>query len=178
MEQILKYKEECEPLEDLNRAKKIKNLAPQFAVINNKLYKVAKSGPLLKCVTPKEAEYILREIHKGVCGHHQGSRFLAHRAFRAGYYWPNTLSKAKSIVEKSEKCQKFGPSINAPSNELTFIHNPIPFAQWGLNLLGPFPVAPGGVKFFIVGMNYFTKWVWIILLSGWRLNLRLQSPPK
>ena len=35
----------------------------------------------------------------------------------------------------------------------------IPFAQWGLDLLGPYPVALGGVKFLIVGGDYFTKWV-------------------
>ena len=63
------------------------------------------------------------------------------------------------MVEKCEKCQKFGPDINTPSNELKFIHNPITFGQWGLDLLGPFPVAPGGVKFLIVGVDYFTKWV-------------------
>ena len=54
MEEMLKYKEEGELPEDPNRAKKIKNLAPQFAVINNKLHKVAKIGPLLKCFTPEE----------------------------------------------------------------------------------------------------------------------------
>ena len=52
MEEMLKYKEEGELLEDPNRAKKIKSMVPQFAVINNELYKVAKSGPLLKYVTP------------------------------------------------------------------------------------------------------------------------------
>ena len=52
MEKMLKYIEEGELLVDPIRAKKIKNLAPQFTIINNELYKVAKSGPLLKCVTP------------------------------------------------------------------------------------------------------------------------------
>ena len=70
IEEMLKYKEEGELPEDPTRAKKIKNLAPHFEITNNELYKVAKSGPLLKCVTPEEAEYILREIHEEVCGHH------------------------------------------------------------------------------------------------------------
>ena len=139
------------------RAKKIKNLAPQFAINNNDSFKVANSGPLLKYVTPEEAEYILREIHEEVCGHHQGAKSLAHRVFRAGYYWPNALSDARNVVEKCEKCQKFDPSIHTPSNDLKFIHNLISFVQWGLDLLGPFLVAPGGVKFLIVGVDYFTK---------------------
>ena len=66
---MLKYKEEGELPIDPTRAKKIKNMEPQFIIVNNELYKVAKSGPLLTCVTPEEAEYILRKIHEGVCGH-------------------------------------------------------------------------------------------------------------
>ena len=88
----------------------------------------------------------------------RGARSLVHRAFKSGYHLPNTLEDAKKIVEKCEKYQ-FGPSINQPSNELKFIHNPIPFAKWGLNLLEPFPVAPRGVKFLIVGVDYFSKWI-------------------
>lgn len=103
---MLNYKEDGELPEDSTRAKKVKNLAPQFTVVNNELYKKAKSGPLLKYVTPEEAEYILREIHEGVCGHHQGARSLAHRAFRAWYYLPNTLSDAEEVVKKCEKRKK------------------------------------------------------------------------
>lgn len=159
MVEIIKYKEEGVLPEDPVRAKNIKNLAPQCRIINDEIYKVAKNGPILKCVTPEEAEYILRETHEGVCGHHQGAKSLAHTAFRAGYYWLNTLSDAKSVVENCKKCQKLGPNINTPSNQLKFIHNPIPFAQWGLDLLGPFLVALGVVRFLILGVDYFTKWV-------------------
>ena len=34
-----------------------------------------------------------------------------------------------------------------------------PFAQWGLDIIGLFPVAIQLLKFLIVGINYFTKWV-------------------
>ena len=36
---------------------------------------------------------------------------------------------------------------------------PWPFAQWGLNIMGPFPIAVRQLKFLIVGIDYFTKWV-------------------
>ncbi|XP_065017705.1 uncharacterized protein LOC135644166 [Musa acuminata AAA Group] len=32
-------------------------------------------------------------------------------------------------------------------------------AYWGLDLLGPFPLAPGQREYIIVGVDYFTKWV-------------------
>ncbi|GFZ00544.1 hypothetical protein Acr_14g0001790 [Actinidia rufa] len=33
-------------------------------------------------------EYVLREIHEGVCGNHSGARSLAKKAVRQGYFWP------------------------------------------------------------------------------------------
>jgi len=36
---------------------------------------------------------------------------------------------------------------------------PWPFAQWGLDIIGPFPTAISQLKFLVVGIDYFTKWV-------------------
>ena len=36
---------------------------------------------------------------------------------------------------------------------------PWPFAQWGLDIMGPFPTAVRQLKFLVVGIDYFTKWV-------------------
>ena len=41
-----------------------------------------------------------------------------------------------------------------------------PFAQWGLDILGPFPVRTRQMKFLIVGIDYFTKWVEAETLAG------------
>ena len=34
-----------------------------------------------------------------------------------------------------------------------------PFAQWGLDIMGPFPTALRQLKFLVVDIDYFTKWV-------------------
>ena len=34
-----------------------------------------------------------------------------------------------------------------------------PFAQWGLEIMGPFLIVVRQLKFLIVGIDYFTKWV-------------------
>ena len=39
------------------------------------------------------------------------------------------------------------------------IISPWLFFQWGVDILGYFPLTPGQLKFIIVGVNYFTKWV-------------------
>ena len=36
---------------------------------------------------------------------------------------------------------------------------PWSFAQWGLDIVGPFPTTVRQLKFLVVGIDYFTKWV-------------------
>ena len=43
--------------------------------------------------------------------------------------------------------------------ELILMIAPWPFAQWGLNIIGPFPIVTWQLKFLVVGIDYFTKWV-------------------
>jgi hypothetical protein len=68
---------------------KLKARAVQFTLANSTLYKRGFMLPLLKCVSQEEGNYILWEIHEGVCENHSRSRVLAHKATRAGFYWPN-----------------------------------------------------------------------------------------
>ncbi|GJZ59394.1 reverse transcriptase domain-containing protein [Tanacetum coccineum] len=37
--------------------------------------------------------------------------------------------------------------------------SPWPFYQWGLDILGPLPEGPSKLKFIIVAIDYFTKWM-------------------
>ena len=55
--------------------------------------------------------------------------------------------------------QRFSNFIRQPSEELTPMTAPWPFAQWGLDIMGPFLTAVRQLKFLVVGINYFTKWV-------------------
>ena len=57
---------------DLAEAKKVKVRLSRFTILNDKLYKRGFSQPYLKCLDPKHTEYVLREIHEGVCGNHSG----------------------------------------------------------------------------------------------------------
>ena len=66
---------------------------------------------------------------------------------------------ATKIVETCRKCQQHAPTIRQPQCELTSISSPWPFYQWGIDIVGPFPVAPGRIKFLVVAIDYFTKWV-------------------
>jgi hypothetical protein len=88
--------------------------AGRFTMVNGVLYKRGFTLPLLKCIFPEEGNYILREIHEGVCGSHSGARVLAHKAVRAGFYWPNMSKDSMEIVRNCDKCHQFANVTKQP----------------------------------------------------------------
>jgi hypothetical protein len=56
--------------------------ARSYQIVDNDLYKISISGPLLRCVSKDEGQRILLEIHAGVCGGHIGARALAAKILR------------------------------------------------------------------------------------------------
>ncbi|XP_065619745.1 uncharacterized protein LOC136063369 [Quercus suber] len=112
-----------------------------------------------RCLALDEANYIIREIHEGACGNHSGAKLFVHKIVRAGYYWPNMQADAKAYVKVCDQCQRFSNIPRQPSEYLTPMTSPWPFAQWGLDILGPFPLGVRQMKFLVVGIDYFTKWV-------------------
>ena len=113
----------------------------------------------MRCLVPKEADYVMREVHERVYGNHSGSWLLVHKLIRVGYYWPTMQRDAHSYVKACEKCQRFGNLINQPTEELTPMTAPWPFAQWGLDIIGPFSTAVKQLKFLVVSIDYFIKWI-------------------
>ncbi|XP_075636581.1 uncharacterized protein LOC142608785 [Castanea sativa] len=122
-------------------ARKLKVQSAQFVLIKNVLYKRGFSRPYLRCLSPKEADYVMKEVHEGICGNHSGSRSLVHKLIRAGYYWPSMQQDVETYVKACDKCQRFSNIIRQPTEELTAITATWPFAQWGLDIMGPFPTA-------------------------------------
>ncbi|XP_056698721.1 uncharacterized protein [Spinacia oleracea] len=99
------------------------------------------------------------KMNGGLCSSHIGGRALAEKALRTGYYWPTLKEDALNLVKRCDKCQRFAHLIRRPSQRLTPITSHIPFAKWGMDLLGPYTMAPGGFRYVIVAVDYFTKWV-------------------
>ena len=84
--------------------RKLKIQASRFILIKDVLYKRGFSRPYLRCLVPKEAEYVMREIHKGICGNHSRARSLVHKLIRAGYYWPTMQKDVDAYVKTCDKC--------------------------------------------------------------------------
>ncbi|XP_021844707.1 uncharacterized protein [Spinacia oleracea] len=147
MEKIIKFKRDNVLPDSEKEATLIKKQADWFLWHNETLYKISYTHPLLKCVTPEEGNYILREIHQGACGSHQGARTIAGKALRSGFYWPTLRKDATDLVKKCGRCQEFTNLTRMPANNLTIVQAVLPFNRWGMDILGPFPVASGQRKF-------------------------------
>nr|GEV38427.1 reverse transcriptase domain-containing protein [Tanacetum cinerariifolium] len=80
---------------------------------------------------PLQAEYVMKEIHEGSCSMHARPRSVVAKAIRLGYFWPTMHKDAQDMICRCSDCQ---------------IHC-------------PFLEGPGKVKFLIVVMDYFTKWI-------------------
>ena len=121
--------------------RKLKVRAARFVLIKDVLYKRGFSRPYLRCLVNEEADYVMREVHEGICGNHSGLRSLVHKLVQAGYYWPTMQKDAEAYVKICDKCQRFNNIIRQPTEELTLMTAPWPFTQWGLDIMGPFPTA-------------------------------------
>ncbi|KAK1366125.1 hypothetical protein POM88_041686 [Heracleum sosnowskyi] len=118
---------------DASEARKLYVRALRYTLIEGILYKKYFIVPYLKCLRPQEAELALREVHEEIY--------------------------AKNYVKRCERFQKHAPVVRQPPEMLTSINSPIPFAMWGMDILGPFPMASAQRKFLIVAIDYFTKWI-------------------
>jgi ribonuclease HI len=156
--EIIQYLKDGNLPEDKKEARKVRMRAARYTLSGDTLYKRGYTLPLLKCLSKSEGEYVLREIHEGICGSHMGSRMLAHKAVRAGYYWPKMNGDSAALVRHCDKCQRFARDEKSPPEELSPISSPWPFAKWGVDIVGPLPLGKGSCKFLVVAVDYFTKW--------------------
>jgi ribonuclease HI len=130
-----------------------------YIIIEGKLYKHGVCSPLLKCLSRTKGIELMKEIHVGLCGSHIGSRPLLRKVFRQGFYWPKAASNAADLVQKCENCQKCARDQKQPSSLTQLIQPTWPLQRWCLDLLGPLPPAQGNLKYVMVVVEYFSKWI-------------------
>nr|GEV04787.1 hypothetical protein [Tanacetum cinerariifolium] len=63
------------------------------------LFKKGYLVPMLRCVGPLQANYVIREIHMGSYDMHVGPRAVVRKVIRQGYYWSTMHEDAKKEVE-------------------------------------------------------------------------------
>ncbi|GJT87703.1 reverse transcriptase domain-containing protein [Tanacetum coccineum] len=95
-----------------------------------------------------------------------GPRSVVSKIIRLGYYCPSMHKDAKGLIQRCETCQIHSLIPRKPKQEMISIMSTWPFSQWGIDILGPLTMAPGGARFLVVAINYFTKWVEAKLLTS------------
>ncbi|GJY77624.1 reverse transcriptase domain-containing protein [Tanacetum coccineum] len=159
MTPIIEYLKDGTLPGDRKEASKLRIKARQYELLEGILYKRSFLKPWLRCVGPLQADYVIREIHEGSCSMHAGPRSVVAKAMRLGYYWPTMHRDAREMIRTCNDCQIHRPVPRNPQHPLTPITAPWPFYKWGIDIAGPFPKGSGKVKFLIVAMDYFTKWI-------------------
>ncbi|XP_022041369.1 uncharacterized protein LOC110943947 [Helianthus annuus] len=96
--------------------RKVRVMALQYELIDGELYRRSYLGPSLKCVDMEEAEYVIKEMHEGICGMHEGicgmhsgPRTIVTKAMNAGFYWPRMYETASEEIKKCDNCQVHAP---------------------------------------------------------------------
>uniref|UniRef100_A0A2N9FLZ5 Uncharacterized protein n=1 Tax=Fagus sylvatica TaxID=28930 RepID=A0A2N9FLZ5_FAGSY len=114
MTPIISYLQRGTLPDNRHEARRLKVRASRFLMLQGTLYKRGFSLPYLRCLAPDEANYVMREIHEGVCGDHSGARALQRKIVRAGYYWPSMKADAYQFVQRCDKCQRFANHLHSP----------------------------------------------------------------
>ncbi|XP_064966426.1 uncharacterized protein LOC135675229 [Musa acuminata AAA Group] len=143
VQELLRFKRDGTLPPDKATARCLRRTHAWYTEVSGRLYKRSFTYPLLRCFEPDEAQIVLAEVHERVCGEHIGGQTLAHKILRQGYYWPTMCRDVKAHVQQCSSCQEHARTPRQPMVPLTPIDCAWPFAQWGLDLLGPFPPASG-----------------------------------
>ncbi|XP_021995739.1 uncharacterized protein LOC110892912 [Helianthus annuus] len=118
MTPIIQYLQEGILPDNKAEARKVQNKAPHYEMNGGILYRRSFLGPLLRCVDPQDAKYLIREIHEGICGIHAVPRMVAAKLMNAGYYWPGMHVDALKELGKCDSCQRHAPKTLRPKNDL------------------------------------------------------------
>ncbi|KAL5571463.1 hypothetical protein UlMin_021060 [Ulmus minor] len=133
MDPIIAYLRDGTLPQDKFEARRLRYRSARYFLDKDKLRKRSFSSPSLTCLNEDQAKY--------------------------GYYWPTIQADSLAFVQKCDKCQRFSTIPHQPPEELTPVSSPWPFAKWGIDLIGPLPTARGQLKYAVVAIDYYTKWV-------------------
>ena len=64
---IILYLKDGILLEGKDEARRLRVWSARYVLLNDALYKRGFSQPYLRCLSPDEANYVLREVHSGAC---------------------------------------------------------------------------------------------------------------
>jgi len=128
------------PLEP-TKARKIKKISSKYTLIDGKLFRHRFTHHIPVCVNGEQCTRIMGELQEGICGSHIGGLDLSSKAIHVGYYWPTMREDCTGYAQQCKQCHQHADWHKAPPEELRSIYSPWSFHTWGIDILGPFPLA-------------------------------------
>ena len=113
---------------DPKEASKLRSRSARFTIHQGTLYKRGFFTPILKCIAREDTNYVLREVHEGVCGNHIGARalaLLAHNAQRCN----RAGQKVQSLLEARQ-------NLSSPIRATDVSYKPLAFSAMGVGHIG------------------------------------------
>ncbi|XP_071708704.1 uncharacterized protein [Rutidosis leptorrhynchoides] len=159
MDPIIAYLRNNTLSDEKNEAILVRIKSPMYVIENDILYRKSYYGPLMRCVGPSKAEMITEEVNSGSCAIHSGYKTIASKIMRMGYFWPTLYRDVAKVVKTCKSFQRHAPHNRKSRHDMIPVNSPWPFYKWAIDIVGPFPAGAGNVKFLIVAIDYFIKWV-------------------
>lgn len=113
----------------------------------------------MRCISQPDGIKLLTEIHRRVRGTHYFYKTLVGKAFRQGYYWPNTLHDAKKLVTKYVQYQFHIRQIYQPTQALQIIPLFFVFCNLGTRYSRTFPKSTRRLRILFIMIDTLTKWI-------------------
>ncbi|GJV99976.1 reverse transcriptase domain-containing protein, partial [Tanacetum coccineum] len=88
--------------EDQHEARILRMKIGQYVMEEVVLFKRSYLMPMLRCVGPFQANYVIWEIHMGACSMQLKARSVVAKAIRQGYYWPTMHRDAREEIRKCD----------------------------------------------------------------------------
>nr|XP_016509521.1 PREDICTED: uncharacterized protein LOC107826988 [Nicotiana tabacum] len=96
--EIIDYLEHGKLPEDPKVSRSLRNKAIGYNFRGGQLYRRSFQGLLALCLGASEANYVMREVHEGICENHSGVDLLVLKLVRAGYYCPRMEQDSKAFI--------------------------------------------------------------------------------
>ncbi|MCO5558355.1 hypothetical protein L7F22_011936 [Adiantum nelumboides] len=132
--------------------------ASSYLFLEGALYQRGKDQVCRRIPTVKEIPSILEGLHEEACGGHFAQELTAKKILLSGYVWPSLHIDVQHWCKSCHNCQVNGNkhSLHGP-RQLLLANGP--FEKWGIDAMGPLPRTKNGKLYFLVAIDYMTRWV-------------------
>ncbi|GKB14198.1 reverse transcriptase domain-containing protein [Tanacetum coccineum] len=120
---IREYMEKGTLSDDPDEERTIREKINNYVIEDGVLYQKSYLGPFLQCIGPLQARYVVREIHMGSCGMHDGPKRVVHKAMNTGYYWPSMHRDANQEIKSYDTCQAYAVVPRLPKDDMISVRS-------------------------------------------------------